>query len=260
MTVQNTNTKNIYVGNDVTTVFPYTFQIAKVHTSYIHVYIETNGIAEETDNFTLDADLQTITYPKTGSALSSNQKITISREVPLMQMLNLVNQGPYFAEDIEVALDEAVMICQQLKERLDRTFFVPVSTDTENLDLALPVAPNKSFAFNETGTALVLTDNPADVLPIVDDKMLELEQYIQQSSIEIQELVASLNSTTLEALTALRDECQQYAYEAEQSALSNVRWPVSGTRERPAWKPDYGIDNADLFIQSTNVVKIDVEE
>ncbi|MBQ5672943.1 MAG: hypothetical protein IIV46_01875, partial [Phascolarctobacterium sp.] len=112
MTVQNTNTKNIYVGNGVTKVFPYTFQIAESHIEYVKVYVETNGVTTETKDFTIDVSSKNVTYPLNGTPLAANQKIIISREVPLVQMLNLVNQGSYFAEDIETALDEVVMICQ----------------------------------------------------------------------------------------------------------------------------------------------------
>ena len=63
MTVQNTNTKNIYVGNDVTKVFPYTFQIAERHIEYVKVYVDTNGVTTETKDFAIDADTKNVTYP-----------------------------------------------------------------------------------------------------------------------------------------------------------------------------------------------------
>ena len=258
MTVQNENTKNIYVGNGSTRVFPYTFHIADKHISYMKVYVEKNGIAKEVTDFSVDAETKTITYPLVGTPVDAESKIVISREVPLVQMLNLVNQGPYFAEDIETALDETVMICQQLKEVLNRTFGVSVSIDVDNVDTTLPYAPGKSFTWNKDGTALELTDNPADVLPQVDNKVVALQEYIQKSTLEINELINSLESTTMEALTALRDECREYADAAEQSALYNVRWNVSETRERLQWKPDYGIDNEDLLLQVPKIIKINV--
>lgn len=260
MTVQNTNSKNIYIGNDVTTVFPYTFQIAARHINYIKVYIETNGINAETDNFIIDAEAKTVTYPKSGKPLTVGEKITIKRKVPLVQMLNLVNQGPYFAEDIEVALDEIVMMCQELSEEFGRTFGLPVSIDAENIDGTLPFEPGKSFAWRKDGKGFELTENPADVLPAVNAEVNSLREFVVQKTIEIQELVTSLNSLTREELTKLRNECAEFAYKSEQSALANTRWPVSDIRVRPSWKNNFDIEGKDLFLTVPEVVKINVEE
>lgn len=260
MTVQNTNTKNIYVGNDVTTIFPYTFQIAEKHIGYIKVYVEKDGVTEAVTDFLVDSSAKTVTYPVSGSPLTSGTKIVIAREVPLLQMLNFVNQGPYFAEDVEVALDEAVMICQQLKETLDRTFGISVSVDAENIDMILPYAPGKSIAWNKEGTGLEVTENPADVLPKVEAELNAIREYVVNAQKEINATVESLNSLTREELTKLRDECAEYAYNAEQSALLNTRWPVSAVRTRPAWKNDFDIEGQDLLLAVPDVVKINVTE
>ena len=260
MTVQNTNTKNIYVGNDVTKVFPYTFQVAERHIEYVKVYIEAGGVTTETQNYSIDAATQNVTYPLSGAPLSAGQKIIIAREVPLVQMLNLVNQGPYFAEDIEVALDECVMICQELKEKIFRTLGVSISVDESKIDMTIPYAPGKAFAWNKEGTGLEVTENPADVLPQVEAAINSLIEYNTKAQQEIGELVASLNSITREELYSLRAECEDFAYKAEQSALSNTRWPVSDIRVRPAWKNDFNIEGQDLFLTVPSVVKINVTD
>ena len=260
MTVQNTNTKNIYVGNDVTKVFPYTFQIAERHIEYVKVYVDTNGVTTETKDFAIDADSKNVTYPLSGAPLTVGQKLIISREVPLVQMLNLVNQGPYFAEDIEVALDECIMICQQLHETIKRTLGVVISVDEDKVNMSIPYAPGKSFAWNKDGTGLEVTENPADVLPVVEAEVNSLKEYIIVKKQEIQDLVTSLNSITREELQNLRAECEDFAYKAEQSALANTRWPASSTRVRPSWKNDFDIEGQDLFLTVPHVVKIDVEE
>ena len=171
MTVQNTNTKNIYVGNGVTKVFPYTFQIAESHIEYVKVYVETNGVTTETKDFTIDVSSKNVTYPLNGTPLAANQKIIISREVPLVQMLNLVNQGSYFAEDIETALDEVVMICQQLKEQISRGMTIGIGV--EKFDTTIPLSAGKSFRVNDAGTGLEVTEDPARVLPITQSVLQE---------------------------------------------------------------------------------------
>ena len=260
MTVQNTNTKNIYVGDGITKVFPYTFQIAGNHVEYIKVYIEADGITTETKDFAIDVNSKNITYPLKGSALPANQKIIIARQIPLVQMLNLVNQGAYFAEDIEAALDECIMICQQIKESLDRTFSIPITMDVERVDTTLPYKPGKSFAWDKEQMKLVLTENPADILPLVEAETNSLKEYVVLKTQEIAELVASLSNLTREELQKLRDECEEFAQNAEQSALVNTRWPVSDTRKRPSWKNDYGIEGQDLLLTVPRVVKVNVIE
>lgn len=260
MTVQNTNTKNIYVGNDVTRVFPYTFQIAEKHISYIKVYVEKGGVIEEVTEFSIDASAKTVTYPLTGAPLTSGTKIVIAREVPLIQMLNLVNQGPYFAEDIETAIDETVMICQQINELVGRTLGISISVDSENIDMSIPYAPGKAFAWNKEGTGFEVTENPADVLPKVQAELNVLKEYVVAAQKEIAATVESLNSLTREELQNLRDECEDFSYKAEQSALANTRWPVGSLRPRPSWKNDFDIEGQDLFLTVPQVVKIDVTE
>ena len=167
MTVQNTNNKNVYVGNGVTKVFPFTFYVIKENPEHIKVYVTNDdGIDVETDNYIIDIDNQTITYPKNGTPLAEGKKITITRELPLVQLLNLVNQGPFFAEDIEKALDKAIMLLQQLNEKASRTLRAAISVDSDKFDTTLPLQAGKSIKVNDNGDGFLLTEDPAQVLPM----------------------------------------------------------------------------------------------
>lgn len=134
MSIQNTVTKNTYKGDGTTRTFPYTFAMDDDHPEYIHVYITgTDGRAAETDDFTVDVKEQSVTYPKDegADALSSGYVITVARELPLTQILNLVNQGPFFAEDLEQEYDDIVCMVQQLNEKLGRAIIVDIgATET----------------------------------------------------------------------------------------------------------------------------------
>ena len=163
MTVQNQNVKNVYRGNGSATVFPFTFAINKEHPEYIHVYItDDGGKAVETTDFTCDMDAKTITYPKTTSSaakLSSTQRLTIYRLLPYTQELNLVNQGPFFAEDVETELDDLEMQIQQQKEESGRS--LQVGLEVESFDTTIPVAAGKTFRVKDDGTGFELTEDPA---------------------------------------------------------------------------------------------------
>lgn len=154
MTVQKTHVKNIYVGNGVTKVFPITFEFNEQHPEHITVYIRNSDGLQLTNNYTLDVTNKFITYPANGEPLTAGYKLTIIRRLPYEQVLNLVNQGPYFAEDVELEFDDVVMMIQQLKEEIGRT--LQVAVDVDNVDLTLPWGKNSYFKWNEDGTKIVL--------------------------------------------------------------------------------------------------------
>lgn len=79
-----------------------------------------------------------VTYPKAPTpALSAGYYVTIGRNVPVDQTVNLINQSGFFLEDIEKSLDKLTMICQQLREIQSRSILLPVGgndTPTDYLD------------------------------------------------------------------------------------------------------------------------------
>ena len=167
MTVQKDVTKNIYVGNGSTRTYPFTFECPAEHPEYIKVYlIQEDGTAQVTVDYLLDMDARQITYPSSGAALPDGKKLVIMRELPLQQQMNLVNNGPYFAEDIEQAFDENVMAMQQIAEKLNRTITMSVDVDGSAFINEVPFEAGKSFRIADDGKSIVLTEDPARVLPL----------------------------------------------------------------------------------------------
>ena len=258
VTVQKDVTKNIYIGNGATTTFPYTFECPSNHPEYIKVYLEKDdGSTVVTADFLLDMDNRRIIYPSNGTPLAAGRKIIIVRELPIQQLMNLVNNGPYFAEDVETSFDECVMMIQQLSENIQRSLKLSIGASND-VSTILPYGKDKAFAWSKDGKGLVLTENPANVIPIVDGKVLELQEYIQKQTKEIQELVESLNSLTREELISLRDQCKDYMEKAQGAALINVRWQIGNVRKRDPSKPTYGLDGNDLIINVPDVIKLTI--
>lgn len=199
MTVQNTTVKDIYVGNGATTKFPITFQMTD-HPEYIKVYITgDDSVAVETENFSVDLGAKTVTYPANGDPLPDGHKITIYRELPLYQLMNLVNQGPFFAENIELSFDDLTFICQQLNEKLNRTLSAGV--DVNNFNNTFPVKAGMSFRINDAGDGLVLTEDPARVLPLAKDVLEQTKQVKERAVNE----TTNIKNTAIEELTAIKD-------------------------------------------------------
>ena len=117
MTVSTEVDHNDYIGNGVTTSFPYTFRIFKKSDLVVQVVDLNENITE----LILDTD-----YTVTGaggysggnvilmSALANGYQISISRELPVTQETDLRNQGKFFAEVHEDVFDYLTMLIQQV--------------------------------------------------------------------------------------------------------------------------------------------------
>ena len=259
-----------YNGNDVTTEFPFAFKILEA-TDLKLLLVEADGTEKPlTSDYFVDMNKSVVFYPgyspgteppasEQPPKLTSGQRLVIYREVPITQESALDEHWPFNV--IEAMADKLTIICQQLAGANDRVLKLSIALqNAERINTTLPIGAGKAFAWNEDGTALVLTEDPADVLPMVEAEINELKLYIVQKTQEINDLVTSLNSLTWEELNKIRDECADYAYKAEQSALANTRWPVGSLRPRPSWKNDFDIEGQDLFLTVPQVVKIDVTE
>lgn len=183
MTVQKDVTKNIYVGNGSTRTFPFTFECPAEHPEYIKVYLmQDDGTALATSDYQLDMDARQITYPSSGTALPEGKKLVIMRELPLQQMMNLVNNGPYFAEDVETAFDENVMAMQQIAEKLNRSIIMSVDIDGDAFVNEVPFEAGKSFRIADDGKSIVLTEDPARVLPLAQEAYTQAQAQAQSAS------------------------------------------------------------------------------
>ena len=204
MAVNNTIVKNIYIGNGATTEFPVTFQIGVEHPEYVIVYItDDSGVIQETDNFTVNLETKVVTYPKSGDPLPAGYKITVYRKLPLYQLLNLVNQGPFFAENIEAALDDITFMMQQLSENLSRT--LSASVDVVNFNTNFPVKAGKGIRINDAGDGLELTEDPAKVLPLANSVLKQTEQ--------VKEDAVAAKDTAVEAATTAAEQAAQKTVE-----------------------------------------------
>ena len=240
MTVQKNLVKNIYVGNGSTTQFPITFDVNTEHPEYIHVYLTNDdNITTETENFTVNLTAKTVTYPKEGQPLATGKKLVIMRELPLQQLLDLINQGDFFADDIEQAFDDLTMITQQLSEKLARAMVF--SVEVADFDNIIPLAPGMSFRINDEGTGLELTEDPAKVLPQAQNL---LQQTTQQANIATEKANAAAES----ALAAATSETNAGTHKDKAQAWAESETSPDGepdSKSAKTWAGD-SADSAEL--------------
>lgn len=130
------NRSGPYNGNGVTTVFNYGFRI--LDENHLTVIKTVGGVETvlviDADYIVSDVGADAGGQVAISPAPASGSTITILRNVPFTQETDLENQGAYFAETIEGALDRGVMRDQQLSERLDRAVTIPASADGSTLN------------------------------------------------------------------------------------------------------------------------------
>lgn len=222
MTVQKDVTKNIYVGNGSTRTFPFTFECPAEHPEYIKVYLmQDDGTALGTSDYQLDMDARQITYPSSGTALPEGKKLVIMRELPLQQMMNLVNNGPYFAEDVETAFDENVMAMQQIAEKLNRSIIMSVDIDGDAFVNEVPFEAGKSFRIADDGKSITLTEDPARVLPLAQEAYAQTQAQAQSAYASAVAAAKSEDSAFESAGVA--GNSAQYASASAASAAENAR-------------------------------------
>jgi hypothetical protein len=168
------NRSGPYIGNGVTRTFNYGFRILdKDHIKVIRAQAGVETV------LVIDAD-----YTVTGvgdasggsiamvNAPTSAQTITNLLNVPFTQEIDLENQGPYFAETIESALDLSVMRDQQMAEVLSRAVLIPASSADGGGALSAELAKNILRLGDSADNIDVLVDHvdSIDILaPVADD-------------------------------------------------------------------------------------------
>lgn len=135
MTVPSTISRSgPYDGNDVTTDFPYNFRI--LDETHIRVVIT------DPDNVETDADPSDYSVSGVGDAsgtvtygnpdpLPTGYKLTILRNVPLTQLVDIANAGGFYPETHEDVFDKLTMAVQQVAEEVARSVKVQASSDTD---------------------------------------------------------------------------------------------------------------------------------
>ena len=168
MTISSTTSKSgPYNGNGSTTVFAYDFKIL-ANTEIEVVLTSTAGVETVktlTTHYTVSGvgsasgNVTMITAPATG------EKLTLRRKLSGKQELDLQNQGAYYAEDVETAIDRLTMYDLQQQEELDRCIKVPVSDTTDLASLTADLVA-LSGATSDIATVAGISGNVTTVAGI----------------------------------------------------------------------------------------------
>lgn len=157
MTVSNTTTKLTYTGNGSTRTFGITFPLLSA--SYLRIIVtDSDGTESEvTNNYTLSTALDSITYPTVASGLDplpSTKKLTLMREMPLTQEIDLHSGHALNAEELEGGYDKLTYLLQEIKEQVTRSIKYSVAqTDINTAEKFLSDVTTASTAAQNSATS-----------------------------------------------------------------------------------------------------------
>lgn len=185
MTIETTAIVTTQQGDGANTVWTYSFLIPAAADMIVSLTDRTTGIvtvlssALYTATGLNNSNGGTVTYPLTGSPLTTNSNITIERSLAYTQDTDLVNQGGYYPDVVEAALDYITMLTQQLSNLGDRALVTPVTDPA--VPLALPSVYERAdqmLGFDSDGNPVASQPSSASVSsamqPVVNAATLAL--------------------------------------------------------------------------------------
>ena len=160
MTVSSSTSKVQYNGNGSTAVFAYTFKI--FDQDDIEVIIRSANGTETLQTIGTHYTVSGVGDAGGGNvtmltAPASTETITIIRQQPLTQELDLVPNDPFPANSMEDALDRLTFMVQAHSEELDRAIKASKTNTIGSTEFTISAddRANKVFAFDNTGELAV---------------------------------------------------------------------------------------------------------
>lgn len=193
-----------YAGDGVTKTFGFGFRTFST-VDVVVIAADANGI-ETTLSSSADYSVSLNSSGHGGTVTLANAPakgtlLVITRQVPIKQEVDLVNQGEFYAETIEQAFDRLVAIAQDLNEWSKRHLTVPISsseTPQEVLNNVLNIASVANDYAQEAKAFL--------------DKAILVDQNVTANAQSVSLMKASVD-TSEQNVTALAEQVNEYSDE-----------------------------------------------
>jgi hypothetical protein len=143
-----------YNGNGSTTVFAYDFKA--LDEAHIVVTLTSSAGVEATKTLTTHYSVSGVGTDGGGNitmvtAPASGELLTITRDVPKTQLVDLQNRGGVAPTTLETMSDRLTQITQDIDEVLARTPKFPVSSTETDVELPATLTANAALVVNATG-------------------------------------------------------------------------------------------------------------
>ena len=186
--INTSESRIIFNGNGTATEFPYSFAIIN-DTDVKVMTVDPDGVETVLDSdYYVDVTASKVIYPgyppgeepaesERPPVLPTGWQLVVYRDIPITQEANLGNVWPFNV--IEDALDKITMILQTSRDTSDRSLKVSESAPSD-VDVVVPIAANMALKWDAQGKKIVLTTDPAEVLPQAQNL---LQQTTEQANI-----------------------------------------------------------------------------
>ena len=192
MTLTTLINKNEYDGNGVTTSFAYQFLV--LDSTHMHVYFD--GV-KQTEGYVVN----NVGTPAGGNvdfsvAPGSGVRVSLLRVVPLNQVIDYIEYGPFEADTHEAGMDKLTMIAQQLEEQVSRAISAPIGGDPD-VDFSLPLyEAGKGIVWDEVEKKLVNSND------IINELLVDCQAQLALCQAEYTKCQGEYTKCTLEVAAA----------------------------------------------------------
>lgn len=178
MTISSTTRKaGPYIGNGTASVFPFAFKVFQASdVEVVRLTVATNietTLALTTD-YTVSLNQDQDSNPGgsitlVAGALATGYNLVITSDVENLQPTDLTNQGGFYPDVINDALDRATIQIQQLQEGLDRAALLPITSSADAASLVADIvrladsADNLDIDANNIGSINTVATDIANV-------------------------------------------------------------------------------------------------
>lgn len=131
MTLDTTLSKVLYQGNGSATQFPFAFKVWEPG----QIRVTVTGPGRESRDVTAQSQVEltedggVVTYPLAGEALSDEYSLSVTRNMPFTQDIDLVSGSRFDAKVMEIGMDQSAAERQQLLEQLGRAVILPPTSE-----------------------------------------------------------------------------------------------------------------------------------
>jgi len=223
MTISTTTIKNSYSGNSSTDAFAYTFKISDQ--DHMQVIIRSSTGTETVKSLSTHYTVSgvgnssggTVTFTS-GNIPATGETVILRRNTTQTQGLDLIENDPLPADNLETAFDKNLSISQELQEQINRSFKVSRTstiTTSEILDSASDRA-SKTLGFDSSGDLTTV----ADFLPSGGDSV-QLTYSTTTTDSDPGSGYIRFNNTTLASATIA------YVDDADAAGLDISAWVQS---------------------------------
>lgn len=228
----------IYTADGKTTTYSFPFDYLRQ--AFVCVQVDN----EDVSNFELSGDGRSVVFT---TAPAKGSTINIYRNTTSTRLVSWADASVLKAKDLTVQQVQTLHLVEEAQYWL-KTYALVLDNNLIGKGITIPWGKDQTFTWNEDGTAIVLTTNPAKVIPIVEQKVTDLETYVKEQTDKLLELYNSLANTSKEELLEIRDATENYANIAKAAALINSRWQITAPKDRSKSKPTYGLDDVNLVL------------